>query len=169
VDDTDIKVRNRRMLMVGGVMALLAFVVAAGYWYTHQPSPAAPPPTALSIKVIQGDLVVGSDRANHQVVISESFNCSDCASFERMTQTFLHDEAASGIAQIRYVIPAGSNSSYDAALASDPAHALTIHDQLFSAGSTTSSGSLRVTLDGKTLTQTNPLDLANELETALAR
>ena len=168
VDDTDIKVRNRRMLLVGGVMAVLAFVVAAGYWYTHQPGKAAPPPTALAITSAQGVLVVGSDAAKHHVVITESFACGACASFERSVQTFLRADAAAGIAQIRYEIPQGSNAKYEAMLTGDPADALNLHDQLFAAGTASGAGTLEVTVDGKPLPQTDPLDLANALETALA-
>lgn len=169
VDDTDIKVRNRRMLMVGGVMALLAFVVAAGYWYTHQPGRAAPPPTALSVTAAGGDLVVGSASAPHRVTITESFDCATCATFERSVQTFLHADAAAGIVQVRYVIAAGSNATYDAAVSSDPAHALVIHDQLFGSGTPATAGSLSVSVDGKKLAQADPVALANALETALAQ
>lgn len=170
VDDTDIKVRNRRMLLVGAVMAALAFVVAAGYWYTHQPGKAAAPPTALSITHVRGNLVVGPVRARHQLVIKEAFDCGRCATFERSVQAFLRADAAAGLVQIMYVIPAGSDASYDAALASNASRALSVHDRLFTQGSTAgSSGTLEVVLDGKRLTQTDPLDLANALESALAQ
>lgn len=168
VDDTDIKVRNRRMLMVGGVMAVLAFVVAAGYWYTHQPGKAAPPPTALSITHENGSLVVGTNEAKHHLVVTESFDCAPCATFERSVQTFLRADAAAGIVQIRYVIPGGSSAAYDAALTTNPSNALDLHDHLFAQGSPQGSGTLTVVLDGKALPQTDPVDLANALETALA-
>jgi hypothetical protein len=170
VDDTDIKVRNRRMLLVGVVMATLAFVVAAGYWYTHQPGKAPAPPTALSIKNVNGQLVVGSTGARHHLVITEAFNCGRCATFERSVQAFLRADAAAGIVQIRYVIPAGSDTSYDAALASSPSRAQSVHDRLFTQGSTPSAtGTLAVVLDAKPLTETDPLNLANALESALAQ
>ncbi|MGN6721714.1 MAG: thioredoxin domain-containing protein [Marmoricola sp.] len=170
VDDTDIKVRNRRMLLVGVVMVALAFVVAAGYWYTHQPGKAPAPPTALSVKNVNGQLVIGPLKARHHVVITEAFTCGRCAVFERSVQAFLRADAAAGIVQIRYVIPVGSDTLYDVALASSPSRALSIHDQLFTQGSATGSkGTLEVVLDGKPLTQTDPLDLANALESALAQ
>ena len=170
VDDTDIKVRNRRMLLVGAVMAALAFVVAAGYWYTHQPGKAAAPPTALSITDVGGNLVVGPTRARHHLVIKEAFGCGRCATFERGVQAFLRADAAAGLVQVRYEIPRGGNASYDAALVRDPARALSIHDQAFTQGAATgAAGTLVVVLDGKTLTQSDPLDLANALESALAQ
>lgn len=169
VDDTDIKVRNRRMLMVGGVMAILAFVVAAGYWYTHQPGKAAPPPTALSITQQNGTLVVGSASAPHKLVIKESFSCATCATFERSVQTFLRADAAAGIVQIRYEIPGGSDSAYDEAVAWNPSSALAYHDRVFARATSSGTGTLEVILDGKKLSQTDPVDLANALETALAQ
>ena len=170
VDDTDIKVRNRRMLLVGAVMAALAFVVAAGYWYTHQPGKAPAPPTALSITNVDGTLVVGPARARHHLVIKESFDCGRCAAFEQSVQAFLHADAAAGLVQIRYEIPAGGNASYDAALARDAAQALTIHDRLFGAGSAAgTSGTLEVVLDGRPIAGANPIDQADALESALAR
>lgn len=170
VDDTDIKVRNRRMLLVGAVMAALAFVVAAGYWYTHQPGKAPAPPTTLSITNVGGTLVVGPAKARHHLVIKEAFDCGRCATFERSVQAFLRADAAAGLVQIRYVIPAGNDTSYDAALATSASRALSVHDRLFTQGSVTaSSGTLEVVLDGARLTQADPLDLANALESALAQ
>jgi len=170
VDDTDIKVRNRRMLLVAVVMGTLAFVVAAGYWYTHQPGKAPAPPTALSIRTVDGALVVGSATARHHVLIKESFDCGRCATFERNVQAFLRADAAAGLVQVRYQIPVGSNASYDTALAHDASHALAIHDQAFTQGSVPSSaGMLQVVLDGKALGQADPTDLANALESVLAQ
>lgn len=169
VDDTDIRVRNRRMILVGGVMVALAFVVAAGYWYTHQPGKAAPPPTRLSVTSSHGVLSVGTSRAPHHVVITESFDCAPCVTFESSVQTFLRADAAAGIVQVEYVIPRGANADYDAALAASPARALAVHDRLFTGGPTATGGALRVTLDGKPLTQTDPVALADALESALAQ
>ena len=169
VDDTDIKVRNRRMLIVGGVMAMLAFVVAAGFWYTNQPGQAAPPPSELSITSADGDLVVGLADAAHQVVIEESFQCASCARFERSAQAFLAADAAAGLVQIRYVIPAGSNSEYDQALATEPADALALHDRLFASGAAQGTFALKVSVDGRPLDTTDPLELSMALESALAQ
>ena len=169
VDDTDIRVRNRRMILVGGVMVALAFVVAVGYWYTHQAGKAAPQPTALSITSVDGTLTVGAAHAKHHLVIAESFHCGPCVTFESSVQTFLHADAAAGIVQIKYVIPHGDNSQYDAALASDPTRALALHDRLITEGPTPSGGDLRVILDGKALTASDPVALANALESALAQ
>lgn len=149
-------------------MAALAFVVAAGYWYTHQPGKAAPPPTATSITRVGGDLVVGSATARHHLVIDEAFDCPSCATFEQSVQAFLQADAAQGLVQIRYVIPAGSSSAYDSALAADATRALSVHDQLFAKAAQGSTGMLHVVLDGKALTASDPVDLANALETALA-
>lgn len=170
VDDTDIQVRNRRMLLVGAVMAALAFVVAAGYWYTHQPGKAAPPPTALSIANIRGSLVVGPARARHHLVIRETFDCGRCATFERSVQAFLRSDAAAGLVQVRYEIPKGSNGSYDIALARNASQALSIHDRLFTEGAVpVGAGTLGVVLDAKPLPQADPTALANALESALAQ
>ncbi|MGN6160247.1 MAG: hypothetical protein ACTHOG_00940 [Marmoricola sp.] len=169
VDDTDIKVRNRRMLLVGAVMVALGFVVAVGYWYTHQPGKAPAPPTALSIRSSGGSLVVGSARASHHLVITETFDCARCATFERSVQAFLQADAAAQLVQIRYQIPRGSNASYDAALRANPAKALSIHDRLFTQSSIGGTGQLQVMLDGKPLSVTDPIALANALESALAQ
>lgn len=169
VDDTDIRVRNRRMLLVGAVMAALAFVVAAGYWYTHQPGKAAAPPTVLSITRSAGALTVGSPSARHHLVIAETFACGRCATFETSVQAFLRADAAAGLVQIRYQIPAGSDASYDAALAANPARALAVHDQLFTRVTQNATGALVVTLDGRPLAEKDPVALANALESALAQ
>lgn len=169
VDDTDIKVRNRRMLIVGAVMVALGFVVAVGYWYTHQPGKAAPPPTALSITKVEGNLVVGSARARHHLIIKEAFDCSRCASFEQSVQAFLQADAAANLVQIQYEIPTGTNAAYDAALASNPSRALSIHDRTFTQAVAGRSGTLVVLLDGTALVESDPIDLANALESALAQ
>jgi len=169
VDDTDIKVRNRRMLLVGAVMIALGFVVAVGYWYTHQPGKAAAPPTALSITSSSGALVVGSAQAPHHLVITESFDCARCATFERSVSAFLSADAAAHLVQVRYEIPLGSNASYDAALAADPTRALAIHDRLFTQSAPSRDASLKVVLDGKPLTESDPLAMSDALESALAR
>ncbi|GAC1385160.1 MAG: hypothetical protein NVSMB48_21690 [Marmoricola sp.] len=169
VDDTDIRVRNRRMLLVGAVMAALAFVVAAGYWYTHQPGKAAAPPTALSIKNDAGVLTVGSPSARHHLVIAETFACGRCATFEISAQAFLRADAAAGLVQIRYQIPPGSDASYDTALGASPTRALAVHDERFAQASQAATGTLVVTLDGKPLAEQDPVALANAVESALAR
>ena len=147
----------------------LAFVVAAGYWYTHQPGKAAPQSTALSITSSAGVLVVGDASARHHLAIQETFDCGRCVTFESSVQAFLHADAAAGLVQIRYTIPRGANAAYDAALGTHPARALALHDQLFTAATAGTGGTLLVTLDGKPLTQTDPIALADALESALAQ
>lgn len=159
----DVAARNRRMLIIGGVIVLLGIIVAGGYWYTRSPSATTAKPASLQVTIDGSALVVGPANAPHTVVIDQTTAADGVRTFELASRGFLHADARAGIVQVRYLqaeAPTG-----------DPTAALAAHDAAFDHATVVLEMAWvpSVMLDGHALTAATPLALADELEAALAR
>jgi protein-disulfide isomerase len=133
--------RNRRIAIIGAVVAVLAVIVAAGFWYTSG-SDGSGPAKATTAETSAGDhaLVVGSNAgASYHVVVYEDFLCPYCREFELATRDFLHADAEKGLVQVEYrpfhLLPDDYSvralNAFAAVLAESPKKALEFHDLLY--------------------------------------
>jgi protein-disulfide isomerase len=133
--------RNRRIAIIGAVVAVLAVIVAAGFWYTSG-SDGSGPAKATTAETSAGDhaLVVGSNAgASYHVVVYEDFLCPYCREFELATRDFLHADAEKGLVQVEYrpfhLLPDDYSvralDAFAAVLVQSPAKALKFHDLLY--------------------------------------
>ncbi len=148
--------RNRRMGIVGGVVVVLAIIIAGGFWYSQKgPSSDATVPSAGSVPAQAADvgvklggsggstaptLVIGKKSAPVKVTVYEDFLCPYCREFEMSSRDFLHADAKKGLVQVAYrpfhLLP--EHYSIDAMNAyvsvlqnSSPDTALKYHDLLY--------------------------------------
>ena len=134
--------RNRRIAIVGAVVAVLAVIVAAGFWYTSG-SDSGGPAAATTAETSAGDhsLVVGDNaQAKVKVVVYEDFLCPFCHEFEESSRDFLHAAAAKGKVEVEYrpfhllqpQYSLDALNAFGAALKSaTPTEALRFHDVLY--------------------------------------
>jgi protein-disulfide isomerase len=132
--------RNRRLALAGGVVAVLAVIVAAVFWSTSSSGGDTASPTKAATSVGDHSLVVGgNDRAKYKVVVYEDFLCPFCRQFEEASRDFLHADAEKGLVQVEYrpfhLLPDDYSvralNAFAAVLAESPAKALRFHDLLF--------------------------------------
>jgi protein-disulfide isomerase len=133
--------RNRRLAIVGAVVAVLAVIVAAGFWYTSG-SDSGGHAAATTAETTAGDhaLVVGDNaQAKYKVVVYEDFLCPYCREFELASRDFLHADADKGLVQVEYrpfhLLPDDYSvralNAFAAVLAESPKKALEFHDLLY--------------------------------------
>lgn len=147
--------RNRRMGIVGGVVLVLAIIVAGGFWYSSGSGDGATPvATSASVGVEQvgttlatpskgaavPTLVVGPKSAPMTVTVYEDFLCPFCREFEMASRDYLRADAAKGLVRVAYrpfhLLPEQYSSdalnAYVAVLKnSGPKVALKFHDLLY--------------------------------------
>ena len=94
--------RRRQILTVVGVLAAIAVLVGGGFLVnslrdqTPANASAVPPPGS------DLGLTVGSDTAEHTLVVYEDFLCPFCAEFEKQTRDQLAQLADQGKVQVEY-------------------------------------------------------------------
>lgn len=137
--------RNRRMAIVGGVVVVLAAIVAMGFWAGGGTgSNPSGTPTAATGDVRAGDhsLIVGSNPdAPVKVVVYEDFLCPYCRELEMSTRDFLRADAKNGKVLVEYrpinlltqhAYSARALNAWAAVLKNGtPSQALALHDLLF--------------------------------------
>lgn len=117
--------RNRQLTLIGAVVAVLAVIAAAVFWYSGSSSsgsptsaaaaaqiPArvvglsgAPATTVSSTSIPAGSapaLVIGKTSAPVKVVVYEDFLCPFCREFEEASRDFLHAAASQGKVEVEY-------------------------------------------------------------------
>lgn len=133
--------RNRRIMITGAVMAVLAGIVVAGVLLSGGNS-SGPDSNVRAGVTIEGQaLVLGTERdAPTKVVVYEDFLCPYCREFETATRDLLHDAAAAGDVTVEYrpfqLLPdhysARSLTAWAAVVQKGtPEQALRFHDLLF--------------------------------------
>ncbi|MGY2874147.1 protein-disulfide isomerase [Marmoricola sp. URHA0025 HA25] len=97
------KERNRRVMLIAGIVVLLCAVIAAGTWYGSGTGDKATTGSATA-HLVAGttSLQVGDSSAPVKVVIYEDFQCPYCRELESSTRDFLRENAAKGKVYVEY-------------------------------------------------------------------
>lgn len=135
------KERNRKLLIVGVVLVVLAAIVTAGVLLTGGDEPAETKGADPQVVVTGESLVVGNDPdAKVKVVVYEDFLCPYCREFEAASSKFLRKDAEQGKVLVEYRPIQILQQPYStqaltawAAVATEgtPKQALAFHDLLF--------------------------------------
>ena len=94
--------RRRQLITVAGVLVAIALIVGGGFLInsmrddTVTNAQAVPPPGS------EFGLTIGSDDAEHTLVVYEDFLCPFCGEFEAQTRDELATLAADGNVQVEY-------------------------------------------------------------------
>lgn len=95
--------RMRRFGMIGAVVVAIALVAVALFWAQRDNGGSdVTVNTKLPASVGENSLKVGSDDAEHKVIIWEDFLCPYCREFEEGSRSMLHEAAIAGTVQVEY-------------------------------------------------------------------
>lgn len=118
-DDGDWERRKRQVLTAVGIIAALAVVAAAVFWYAGSSGSSATAPLP-PLAVAAGDhaLVLGPASAPHTVVVHEDFADPASKQWDQATRDYLKADATAGLVRVEYhpVSFDGSGYGTDAAI-----------------------------------------------------
>jgi protein-disulfide isomerase len=132
--------RNRRLLMVLGVVVAVSALVAGAVVFSSGPSPKPPVDPQAPVRASDTTLVVGQPSARTKVIVYEDFTSTGSREFEIASRDFLRVEAGQGHALVEYhpVTLGGPRAAgvplaaWEAVLEAGSARqALALHDLMF--------------------------------------
>lgn len=138
--DDETPERNRRILLVLGVLGAVSAVVAGAVIFSSSSDPVPPREPTAQVRAADDTLLVGASDAPMQVVVYEEFASAGSRTFELASRDFLRVEAALGHVQVDYrPVSLTDEVTATARLASwgevvrqgSPQQALDFHDLLF--------------------------------------
>lgn len=172
--------RNRRLLLVLGALAVGSAVVAGFVIFGDTPDAAPKGEGAPALALTSGSLRVGgAPGASYDVVVTEDFGSTAARDFELASRDFLRIEGARGDVRVEYRLVDASPGTYGAtALAAydevvgsgTPKQVLALHDRLFDRQPPGLGGALpTVSVNGTPVAAASGTALADALQSTIVK
>lgn len=112
MDDEETPTRDRRLLVVVGVLGVLSAVVAGFVILSSAGAPAPVPDGAAPLRAGEHSLLMGKAAAPTKVVVFEDLASPQSRSFDLASRDFLEAVAAQGHVQVEYQPVTSATSGY---------------------------------------------------------